>query len=138
MKTTIKIFFISILFCAAAPSMLLSSEREERDRKRSMNRELACYAFKTDEKSCKKLLKANADPNWKNEDDTTALDIAYAKFILNENEETVTLFLLLANINVSQKQHRIIRSLLKAAPQENDPVLELFHTSKADTEYKQS
>ena len=104
METTTKILFISIFFCSAAPSMLFSSEKEERNREELMNHKLVNYALKIDKENCKKLLEANADPDWRNEDGMTPLDMAWAKATLNPNKKTRKVFQLLHQASANQKQ----------------------------------
>ncbi len=165
MKTTTKIFFISMLFSAAVPSVLFSAEREEgvtfinenkefeltnRNREgrgegkfttelityqgipeefgiiitrsdsgeesfkrlgkcefiEELNCRLALAALHSDEENCRKLLDANANPNGKNEDDTTALEIAYKKSVFDPNlsGEMLAVLQLLQQANASQEQ----------------------------------
>ena len=156
MKPTTKMFFISMLFSAVTPSVLLSSEeREERDGKRSnfineskkfqlvdknregefkiedieytvpgeiacvdthseseeeelfkrfgkdefekfLNRRLVYFTFHSDEANCKKLLEVNADPNWKDKNDISVLDIAF-KLHNVDPEKADEVFQLLTN-----------------------------------------
>ncbi len=124
-----------MLFSAAAPSILLSSEREEGNRKtarkKPMNCKLIDYASRTDEENCKKLLEAQADPNWENENGITALTTASAQYMLNKNQKTYKLWQLLEKeANVREKE----LSFIKLIPS----LLKFFHThSKYQLDEKQ-